>query len=622
MTGSMDHPGLTIMDAVQRAVEAHPDKTAFTFRGAGDIETRTCSMSYAELWGKASAIGDGLDLSGMGGLALLVMPLGPELLAHHLAILMSGASASIYAHPSPKIAPEVYSRNLLHAAERIQPGYVMLSDQTGGDVRENLEAVGVKCKTALPLDQLGAASGVPSPRRGISPGAPAIVQHSSGSTGLAKGIRLSHEKVVNHCLAYGRFFDFSAEGDVICSWLPLYHDMGLFTSWLMPLIHGATVHFLDPFDWIQRPLSILRLAAMESGTLIWQPNFAFGLLASRVSDHELETLDLGKIRGFVNCSEPVTPLHMKAFLRKFGQCGVAPTQLWNCYGMAENGFAVTQTTGEEGMARTVEAGMESFAHGKAIPVKEGPSRSIASCGKPIEGCQVKIVDDGLRPLEDGAVGEIAIKSPYLFDEYINNPTATGAAFDGEGWYLTGDLGFSLNGHLYVTGRKKDLLISGGRNFYPHDIEQICHGAPGVIPGRAVALGLDDDVLGTQRIVVIVESKSEDKKTLGAISETVRKLVYDELDCAVSEVLVVPHMWLLKTSSGKIARQPNLEKYRDHKSKLVPIHRAPAPGKLESVSPSSPLAVAAWAFAVALVFYLFMLLVALSVNKSWIVYINF
>lgn len=622
MNLNRDRKGGAIVEAVYQAAQAHPDKTAFTFHNAIQIEPATCHMTYQELWEKATVISDRLDTVRKGDLALLVMPLGPKLLAHHLAILISGATASIYTHPSPKIGPEIYNRNLAHALGQVRPDHLLLSDDTIVNLHRTLAEQGMDYLSALELDQLESPRGLPAPKMDIAPDSPAIVQHSSGSTGLQKGVCLSHEKVTSHCRAYGRNFGFSPEYDAVCSWLPLYHDMGLFTSWLLPLIHGATTHFLDPFDWVQHPLSILRLANEKKGTLMWQPNFAYRLLTTRVSDYEMETLDLAHVRGFVNCSEPVIPSTMAAFHSRFRQCGVVPTQLWNCYAMAENSFAVTQASGEDAMAAMVEADLIHFSKGKVIPGKEGQSKSIASCGKPVEGCNVKIVDDDGNPKDDGSVGEVAIKSPYLFQNYLNNKEATSLAFDKQGWYLTGDLGFLLKGHLYITGRKKDLLIVGGRNFYPHDIEDICNRVHDVVPGRAVALGMDDDALGTQRVVVIAESKSRDEQEHRKISKTIRQLVFEEMDCPVSEVLVVPHMWLLKTSSGKIARQPNLEKFTSHKSSVASFSPPVGKQKLATVAPASSIVVALWAFLFALVIYLYMGFVALSQNKSWIIYLEF
>jgi acyl-CoA synthetase (AMP-forming)/AMP-acid ligase II len=218
----------------------------------------------------------------------------------------------------------------------------------------------------------------------------------------------------------------------------------------------------------------------------------------------------------------------------------------------------------------------------------------------------------------GGVGEIALKSPYMLKEYYKNPEMTAAAIDLVGWYHTGDLGFVHDENIYITGRKKDLLIIGGRNFYPQDIERVCDEFGECIPGRSVALGVMDERMGTEKAILLVESKLEVESAKVRLIGQIRKTVFDELDCPLADVRIVPHMWLLKTSSGKIARQPNLDKYQQL---IASQGRSPVAVR-DGLQPINWALMLAWSLVLGITIYLVPLLVGFGVNESWNIYMRF
>ncbi|HEX2565805.1 MAG TPA: AMP-binding protein, partial [Burkholderiales bacterium] len=552
------------------------------------------AYTYGELWRAAAAFAEAAEGVEPGTLALLVMPLGKSLLAAHLGMQMQGLVPSIYTHPSEKIQQDAYLRNLRHALGLLRPGIIIAARQFAQTVRESLpEAARARLVLA---EEVAEASGFEARAwRSASPDSVAIVQHSSGSTGLQKGVALTHAMVAAQCATYARFIGLDAERDRVCAWLPLYHDMGLFTSWLMPVLHGVPVSLLDPFEWVKQPASLLELIERERGTLCWQPNFAFSLLAKRRPAGRAP--DLRSMRGFTNCSEPVTGAAMRAFLEAYRDSGVAPERLWACYAMAENAFAVTAAGG---------AG-------------EGALADRVSCGKPLESVELRIVDAARRDLPEGSTGEIALRSPFALREYFRNPEATAEAIDAERWYYTGDLGFLDRGELYVTGRKKDLIIIAGRNFYPQDLERVADECAGAIEGRSVAFGVDDAALGTQKAVMLVESKLASEAERDALAASVREAAFSRLDCPVASVQVVPHMSLLKTSSGKISRQANRERYLAGLSAAQPAARLPATGTRRRAGLAEMLL---WSFAAAAALYLAVLIVVLGTNESWNIYAGF
>jgi acyl-CoA synthetase (AMP-forming)/AMP-acid ligase II len=597
-------PRTTIVHAVRAIVERSPERELWSFRdlGRGSPDER---LSYGELWRHAAVVAERLGGAPRGEHVLLVMPLGTRLLAAHFGAMLAGAVPVIHAHPSPKVDEAAYVDHLIHVLALTRPHAVV----TTARFAASLALAGIPADRLLVVDDLPARTAFePSAWQDAAGDAPAVLQHSSGSTGLQKGVLLSHRMVLGQCESYAGALELSGE-DRICSWLPLYHDMGLFTAWLMPLVQGVPVAAIDPFAWVGAPASFLLLVGDYAGTLAWQPNFAYNLLAGRVKDAEIEGVDLGSMRGWSNCAEPVRAASHEAFYERFREHGLRREALWVCYGMAENAFAVTAAGSTTVPVIVRRADAADFA-GRAVfqdAAAGAKSVEVVSCGSPISGCELQVVDDARRALPDGRIGEVAIRSPFLLRGYHRDPDATARALDAEGWYHTGDLGFLLEGQLYITGRKKDLLIIGGRNFYPQDVEALCDACAGAVPGRAAAIGVEDERTGTERLVILVESRASDDRARQDLQREVRRRVVEELDCPVSEVHVVPHMWLQKTTSGKIARRPNLERFR-----AIGATRAPG-------APPTLLAVVAWG---ALVAAAIVVMMALEASSSFGFYANF
>lgn len=595
--------------AVRARLERDPDRPAFAFRsltpGSCDEE-----LSLGELWSRAEAWAAALQELPRGARVLLVQRLGTRLVAAHLGCQLAGLVPTIFAHPSPKLREEVYRRNLTHALGLIAPAAVVIE-------RRFLPALeGLTARRVVDEEVPERVGSEAVAWRSLGPDDPAVVQHSSGSTGLQKGVLLTQGMVLAQVEAYGHALGLDPARDRVAAWLPLYHDMGLFTSWLIPLGAGLSVTTLDPFEWVQDPGSILRLLAERGGTLCWQPNFAYDLLAARVRDEELVGLDLSGVRALINCAEPVRAPSQRRLLQRLVGCGLRPEALWTCYAMAENAFAVTSAGQPGAPLQLLRCDPDALARGRAQEVAP-PARGVelVSVGVPIPGCEVRVVGPGREVLPEGAIGEVALRGPSTLREYLGNPAATAAALDPAGWFHSGDLGFLHQGQLWITGRQKDLLIVGGRNFYPQDLEAVVDGCPHAIAGRSVALGVEDEASGTQRVLVLVESHAAGEPAAREeLAREVRRRVQEELDCPVSEVGVVAPGWLEKTSSGKLARGPNLERWRREEAARAPT-TAPQdgpgePGWLESL---------AWAAGTAGLLYL---AVVLAPNWSWGVYAGF
>jgi acyl-CoA synthetase (AMP-forming)/AMP-acid ligase II len=248
------------------------------------------------------------------------------------------------------------------------------------------------------------------------------------------------------------------------------------------------------------------------------------------------------------------------FLQRFQAYGLKPSALATCYAMAENVFAVSQGGIDTPVTLDWINRADLISHHKANPTTPNEDAiCMVSAGKPLSNTMVKVLGKHGVELAERNIGEIAIQSDCMLNEYYKRPDLTASAFQ-DGWYLTGDLGYIANGELYITGRKKDLIIVGGKNIYPQDIEAIAYSVEGVYPGRAVAFGVFNNEMGTEEVIVIAESEETDPSNRSKIADKVRLAINQSSDIVVRKVLIVERGWLVKTSSGKIARLTNREKY--------------------------------------------------------------
>jgi acyl-CoA synthetase (AMP-forming)/AMP-acid ligase II len=536
----------------------HPDRLCVRciFRSG-----ERADVTYRALIERGSQFARGLHDVGAaaGSIAIVILPHSVDLYCAFFGAMLGAQIPSMLAVPSFKLNPHHYRHELEALLDRIDAAAVITDGPTAEHLGFTNETVG---RTSLLLADRMAPSRHEVPTPAASPDDILLLQHSSGSTGLKKGVALSHRSVLDHIDAYAAEIELG-EDDRIASWLPLYHDMGLIACAMMPIVRGIPVTALSPLHWVTSPGSLLHAIHQDRCTLAWQPNFAYEFLASRVRDSQIPGVRLESMRAWINCSEPTIAQTHRRVLARFGRLGVRPETLWTCYAAAETTFAISQSSAVV-PARVERLEREAFlARGEALPVSTPgtPALEVMSGGRLLSNTEVRILDDAGNELPERRVGEIAIRSSSLFSGYFRDTESTAKALRA-GWYWSGDMGYRADGHLFITGRKKDLIIIAGRNYYPQDIERIVSDVAGIHPGRVVALGVDDPALGTQRLVVLAEVAEPalvDDPTLAA---HVRKTLSEHLDCVIDDLRLLPHMWLLKTSSGKIARSPNLGRYLD------------------------------------------------------------
>jgi fatty-acyl-CoA synthase len=472
----------------------------------------------------------------------------------YLGISLAGALPAVLAYPNPRLHPLKFREGLTGMSRRSGLDWLLAERALEPIVRPLLETGESTIRDLLfPLEwEVDATAAIPK-IEGLTPDDPCLLQHSSGTTGLQKPVTLSHAAVLEHVQRYSEAIALS-ESDRVVSWLPLYHDMGLIAALHLPLAAGIPTIQLDPFEWIVAPIILLDAVHREKGTLTWLPNFAYNLLADRSPDEEMEEIRLDSMRLFVNCSEPVRAESHDRFLARFAVYGVRPESLSACYAMAETTFAATQTApGRE--PRVLHASREELARGRFRVAEDGEVvRRCVSSGAPIGGCTIEIVDaDGVAVAED-LVGEIRIQSVSMFDGYRNYPEKTAEVLR-DGRYASGDYGFVHDGECFVIGRKKDVIIVAGKNIYPADVEDAVSRVEGILPGRVVAFGIDDEVLGTEQICVVAETERDAEDDRKALRREVIEAAM-RLDMTISRLYLVPPRWLIKSSSGKPSRSAN------------------------------------------------------------------
>ena len=397
----------------------------------------------------------------------------------------------------------------------------------------------------------------------------ALLQYTSGSTGDPKGVMLTHANLLANMRAIGEAVQLNSN-DVVVSWLPLYHDMGLIGAWLTVLYCGAPVVVMSPLAFLTRPERWLHAFHKHRGTVAAAPNFAYELCVRKIADKDIQGVDLSSWRAALNGAEPVNPETLERFAERFANYGFRREAQLPVYGLAEASLAVTVPPLERGpLVDRVER--EIFTtQGRAVPAAPNDETAISfvSSGRPVPRHEVRIVDENGNEVTDRIEGFLWFRGPSATSGYYRNPKATDALLprgsrtgDGEfPWVNSGDRAYRAEGEIFVTGRVKDIIIKGGRNLYPHEAEELAAQAEGIRKGCIVAFGLDDEASGTEKLVVVAETRERDTGRRAAIAGRVTELVSQGLGIPPDRVELIPPGSIPKTSSGKLRREETKQLY--------------------------------------------------------------
>jgi len=539
----------TLNEVLREYARLEPERPQVHLRQA-DREMQT--IRYGALFDGASAVASGLIESGLeqGETVAIMLPTGEEFfLAFFGTLLAGGVAVPIYPPFRPDRLEEYAERQslILRSAEV----RVLITFQKVEGLLRLLRPRIPSLSTVTTVELL--RKSVPRTLAEPSSSDVALIQYTSGSTGDPKGVVLTHANLIANIRGIGKAIDVRPT-DVGVSWLPLYHDMGLIGSWLFCVYFGIPITILSPLDFLTRPERWLWAIHHYRGTLSAAPNFAYELCASKIDPKILEGLDLSCWRAAFNGAEPVSPDTLNRFTQRFAAYGLRAETLLPVYGLAESSVALTVPPIER-IHRVDSVDRGQFeVEGRAVPTAGSRSRALrfASVGRPLSEHEVRIVNDEGFAVEERWQGNIQFRGPSTMSGYFKNPAATSSVFR-EGWVDTGDLGYLADGELFVTSRRKDIIIKGGRNLYPQEIEEIVGNVTGVRKGCVAAFGANDLKMGTERLVVVAETRETNRTTRDRIASAILERVDASVGIPPDIIeLVSPHA-VPKTSSGKIRR---------------------------------------------------------------------
>jgi acyl-CoA synthetase (AMP-forming)/AMP-acid ligase II len=532
-------------------LEADPGRVACSWLvPAGRSGFDSHSFTFRHLADRAWRAWRGLEARGLeaGDRVLLCLSRPDDLLACLLAS-MAGGFVPVPLPPLGEMAvPLAFLERVRGVAADCGPRLVVADlrsrQRLEGETRSDLPVVDPQALESQPGLDLPPSRSFPRRPRGEI----AFLQYTSGSTGSPRGVVVTHANLAANVRTIG-LTSAVGPGDRMVTWLPLHHDMGLVGGLLFPLYWGIPTHLMSPLTFIASPLSWLRAISQLRGTYSVAPNFAYSLCLHRISDHDLEQLDLSSWRLAFNGGEPVDAATARGFIERFAACGFRAQSYYPVYGMAEATLAAAfPTPGAGPVFDTVERGALT-TRGQALPAPPDSPQAVTfvSVGQPVAGHRVRIVDpQSRRPLPERQVGEIVLAGPSVTPRYFGQQGPDRQEL------ATGDLGYVADGHLYVIDRLKDLIIIGGQNFAPSDIEGAAAGVSGLRRGRVAAFSVPGP-LGTEALCLAAEVKPG-LQNRESLRQEVARAVRERLGLAVAEVVLVAPGALPRTTSGKLRRQ--------------------------------------------------------------------
>jgi fatty-acyl-CoA synthase len=560
----------TLIEALRWQVEHGADRVHIQLRNDDGSETL---ITYGSLYRDACGVAAGLRERGVapGERVALLLRTEPAFFQAYIGILLAGGvpvplyppfradQIEEYASRQAAILRNASARVLLtfaeaeRAAALLRPlAPTLTTVSTVAALRHDSGVVAHAHDSGVDLDFGVVADG----------DALALIQYTSGSTGAPKGVALSHANLLANIRAFGEAFELTGD-DVGVTWLPLYHDMGLIGAWFGPLYHGMPIVSMSPLAFLAKPVRWLEAISRHRGTVTAAPNFAFDLCARKIADADLDGLDLSSWRVALNGAEAVLAGTIERFTTRFAPLGFRPEALRPVYGLAESSLCVTAPPPGR-LPRIERLSREAFQHARRIePAASGDPQPLTfvGCGQPIPRHELRIVDDAGAPRASRVEGRVQFRGPSSMQGYFENADATAAVVREGGWIDTGDLGFvDDDGELFVTGRAKDVIIAGGRNIYPQEVEEAVADVPGIRRGCVAAFGVQDPRTGTERLVVVAETRGAIPPDGSPLHAAVGAAIVDAIGVPADTIVFTRPGSVPKTSSGKIRRSTTRELY--------------------------------------------------------------
>lgn len=564
--GALDLPtdARTLVEALQWHASRRPERTHIVLVNE---DAAPDTMTYAALLEGALRVSRGLRRLGVnpGDTVALMLPTGTDYFACFVGILLVGAIV-VPVYP-PAQSARIDDHLARHAA--------ILSDARACImiVPSHTFLASVLAKARIPaLREIVAApqlmGDVDTERYVPQPGEVALLQYTSGSTGMPKGVVLTHANLLANIRAMGQTALID-ERDMFASWLPLYHDMGLIGAWFGPLYFGIPLVLMSPLTFLARPVRWLETISRYRATLTAAPNFAYERCTRRIEDADLHGVDLSSLRLAFCGAEPVSASTMRAFTARFAHYGFRATALSPVYGLAENTLGLTFSEPGRGVRTDRISRLRLADSQHAIrALSADDAVELISCGRALPCNRVRIVDRAGNEVMERVVGRIEFRSPSATTGYFRNPGLT-ATLIRDGWLDTGDLGYMADGELFITGRVKDLVIRAGRHFFPYELEAEIGRLPGIRTGCVAVCGTPDIEAGTDRLLVIAETRETEPIALEKIRTAINEASVALMGAPPEEVALVPPHSILKTSSGKLRHAATVELYLHSGGNLLP-----------------------------------------------------
>ena len=548
----------TLIEVLEWHAARHPDRLHLTV--LQDEATVIGNLTYAELAAKAQAVARGLmarDVA-QGERVALMLPTSIDFFVAFFGILYAGAI------PVPIYPPMRLSQLEDHLRRQIgilrNAGACLLitmpeGRRLAGLLRAQVETLG----TVASVDDLAAPAQTELPGLGTGDNV-ALIQYTSGSTGDPKGVVLSHANLLANIRAMGGVMEASS-ADVFVSWLPLYHDMGLIGAWLGCLHFAAPLYVMSPLSFLVRPESWLWAMHRFRATFSAAPNFGFELCINKIPDSAIEGLSLSSLRMVANGAEPVSPQTLRRFIERFSRYGFPASAMSPVYGLAECSVGLAfPPLGRGPLIDRIERDRLS-ADGVAQPARPDDPRplEIVACGQALPGHEIRVVDEAGLELGDRREGRLEFRGPSATRAYFNNEVKTRALVH-DGWLDSGDRAYMAGGDVCITGRIKDIIIRAGRHLYPQEIEEAVAEIPGIRKGGVAVFSVTDPAAGTERVVVLAETREVDLTAKAKLEAAAHGVVTDIAGTPPDEIILAPPRTVPKTSSGKIRRSAAKELY--------------------------------------------------------------
>jgi 1-acyl-sn-glycerol-3-phosphate acyltransferase len=545
----------TLVEALQWHVERQPGRQHVVLYGEA---AEPVELSYRALHARALTLAAGLQDRGLapGSAVAIMLPTGLDYLGLFFAVLLAGGIPVPIYPPARASQLEEHLRRHAGILGNARAALLVTVDRARTVARLLMEQVDTlrEVVTCAGLESGGRLHPVALRSDDI-----AFLQYTSGSTGAPKGVVLTHADLLANIRAMGAAIRVRP-GDIFASWLPLYHDMGLIGAWLGSLYFAMPLVLMSPLAFLARPGRWLRTIHRHRATLSAAPNFAYELCLNKVTEEELDGLDLSSWRYAFNGAEPVSPQTVRRFCQRFARCGFRPGAMAPVYGLAE--AAVGLAFPPPGRAVVIDRIRRDalLSRGEAQPAgtRDSDALEVVACGQPLPGYQIRVVERG-RELPERREGRIQFRGPSATSGYYRNPAASRALFDGD-WLETGDRGFIADGDIFITSRTKDVIIRAGRNIYPYEVEAAVGKLPGIRKGCVAMFGGVEPRTGTERVVVVAETHESEAQARASLRQQAMATATRIIGMPPDEIVLAPPQSVLKTSSGKIRRAAIREQY--------------------------------------------------------------